>query len=149
MHSSKAHFKNISYVYQCVISSCLEWCRQGLHNQNLHESNQITVFLKTFGGIISSKIVRLAFWHWPLGLGSTRLNAQWPPLRHFQRFDLLQYIITYHLIHGNIFWNFGIFKNFVGIFLESLRILFKLFGIFSIQKFSEISKFYSETLVPA
>ena len=100
------------------------------------------MFLKTFGDIISSKIVLLVFWHWPLGLGSTRLNAQWPSLRHSQRFDLLQYIITYHLIHGNIFWNFGIFKNFVGIFLESFQI--KLLGIFPSKNFPKFQNFIPE-----
>ena len=85
-----------------------------------------------FGDIISSKIVRLAFWHWTLELGFTRLNAQWPSLRHFQRFDspfIVYYYISFDL--WNYFLELWIFKNFCWNFFRILMdFLKKFFGIF-------------------
>ena len=113
---------------------------------------RVNEFLKMFGDIISSKIVRLAFWHWTLELGFTRLNAQWPSLRHFQRFDspfIVYYYISFDL-WNQVFLELWIFKNFCCNLFRILGDFLRNFSeFFSLPKFSETSKFYSGTLVPA
>ena len=152
MQLSKAHFKKtfLMFTIAHVILSCLEWYRQGLNNQNLPKVNQITVFLKMFGDIISSKIVRLAFWHWTLEHGLLDWMSSCLPSDIFK--DLNFYSILLHITwFMEIF--FGTLKFFYFVW-NFFRILLNLFffnflELFSIQKFSKISKSYSGTLVPA